>query len=142
MTQERFKQSFKDANELISIAGYFSGRGNKISSLEKAAEWLDMSSETSYIAALVKDKAHLVHIEHVHALMRAKVVSNSVITFVTIMESGSTVSKALKEACIWVVDSRYALREDRRLRCEAALRQIYEFTPNHQAMLEKLLACD
>lgn len=139
MTQERFKQSFKDANELIAIASYFSGRGNKISSFTAAAEWLDMSSETSYIRALTKDNAHSIHIEHVHALMKAKIVASPLMTFIAVMESGSGVTQGLTAANIWVVDSRYALREDRRLRCETALKSIYEILPKHQAALEKLL---
>lgn len=139
MTQERFKQSFKDANELIAIASYFSGRGNKISSFTAAAEWLDMSSETSYIRALIKDNAHPIHIEHVQALMKAKIMASPVITFIAVMEAGGGVAKALATATTWVVDSRYALREDHRLRCETALKSIYEILPKHQAALEKLL---
>lgn len=139
MTSERFSQTYRDVNELIAIASFFSGKGDKISSLETAAKWFDMSSETSYIKALEKDNSSPVHIAHVRALMKAKLIANSVITFITMVEDSSNLTWSLDEACIWVVDSRYALREDRKRRCEAALRSIYEFTPNHQPLLEKLL---
>lgn len=142
MATERFSQSYRDAQALLGMAVKYSGIGTGASSLEKANEWFHLDSDLKYSKSMAKEGVHAVVLNHIYLDTCAKLASSPVLTFIAIVESGTTVTTALKKAAVWAIEGRYKLRHDRRECCENALRSIYEFTDNHKTALDKLLSID
>ncbi len=138
-TQERFSQTYRDANALLRIVGTFTGKRDKAAPLALVDEWFDIDDDLSYSSALTREGTHAVVLDHLQLHLNAKIAASPVLVFMAMVEASTSVGKALKEAPIWVLESRVFVRPERYKRVEKALRSIYEFQPHHNDALTKVI---
>lgn len=138
-TEKQLSQTHRDACSLLFIANAYAGKTDGKMKLSEVAKWFELTDDIRWRKELKKERTHPVHLNHVQMDVEARIAANAVLSFIAMVESGMTVSKALKEAKIWVLESRVRTREDRYARVEKALRSIYEFKSHHDDALKEVI---
>lgn len=140
MSRVNFNQTYTDATELQTISNAYSGKREVVVSLEDASVWFNLRSDLRYVYELQRTRnMHRVVLNHVCNELSTALSANQLLTFIAIMNEGTTVSEALEMAVISVVTQRAGLLPDMVDRARAALLCMYEFSPEDEQKLDYLL---